>query len=126
MTWSLDTGLSGNDVFGSGSSSTGTAGTGENPSGASWVDRIFSTGTDYLSTYIDYAAQAELRRADSKFKIAEIQQEQLLTNVEVPNNVGATPDVVYIPDNDGSTTYGISKEMLMIGLVLVVAIAVSK
>lgn len=82
--------LTGDQVFGTGATTGGvsdTAWTGG--AGTSWVDRVFSTGTDFVSQYVDFAAKQALARQNNSFQLAAMNQANLIGNTELPQNVGA-------------------------------------
>lgn len=102
-----------------------TAGTGSNPSGSSWTDRIFSTGTDFVSQFLDYQAQSRLLEEQTKYKLAEQQQRQMLGIAEMPQNVNASPMPLAVPQGQVQA-FGISPQMLMIGGLVLAAIVLTK
>ena len=111
-------GQTGNDVFGSGLS---TAGTGANPNGISWTDKIFGTITDFGTSYLSGLGQGSLDNL--AIKNAARNQAGMLGYTELPQNVGASPVQTYMP---APATSGIDKNTLLIAAAVVAVLVLVK
>ncbi len=107
------------DTLDGGAISTAGTPTAGNGSSGGLVDRIFSTGSDYVSQFLDYQAQTRLLQEQTKYRLAEAQQAQMLGLAETTQNTGANPQPLYVPQQQA---IGISPNMLMIGGLLLAAI----
>lgn len=109
-------------VFASDVLDAGTAGTTSGSSSGSLTDRIFATGTDFVSQFLDYQAKTRLAEEQSKYQLAALQQKQILSTAEVPQNVGQQP-MPLVVTSGGS---GINQNMLLLAGVALVAVMVLK
>lgn len=90
-----------------------------NPNDVSWTDRIFATGTDFVSQFLDYQAKTRLAQEQYKFQLAANQQQSVLGTAEVPQNVQAA--TVGINYQQPQTIAGLDKNMVLFGVVALVA-----
>jgi hypothetical protein len=114
-------GYSADDVFASKTLDAGTAGTATGSSNGSLVDRIFATGTDFVSQFLDYQAKARLAQEQNKYQLAAMQQNQMMTTTEVPQNVGQNPMPLVVTSGGG-----MNQNMLLLGAVALVAVLALK
>jgi hypothetical protein len=95
--------------------------TGVDNTNVSWTDRIFSTGTDFVSQFLDYQAKTRLAEEQYKYQLAANNQQSILGTAEVPQNVQAAPIGITYPVQQQQTIAGLDRNMVLIGVLGLVA-----
>jgi len=102
-------------------STTGTSGI----SSGSLIDRVFATGSDFVSQFLDFQAAQRLQQEQFKYQLAAQQQAQMLGTTEVPQNVSVQPTPIYVPASSDSFG-GIDKKWWLLLAAAAVTYAVVK
>jgi hypothetical protein len=114
------------DVFASDALTVGdgTAGTtGSSANDASFTDRLFATGKDFVGQFLDFQAARRLQEEQYKYQLAAKQQQSVLGTTETPQNVGQNPQPIVV-QQPGNTQK--MNNMLLWAALAVAAVAVIK
>lgn len=101
----------------------GTAGTtGSDANDATFTDRLFATGKDFVGQFLDYQAARRLQEEQFKYQLAAKQQQAVLGTTETPQNVGNDPVPLVIQQPSS----GMNNSMLLWAALAVGAVVLLK